>query len=138
MTLTPKEQKTGKASLVPRPCPAFRRFQYRYRFTVLQVTESWAGPELARVNEIINLGTVRTRVTPSFRVRVRVWYIHEPKLPLGGRIYMLTVGSVLTTNVSQTSLCQLSVRATIKIRLHSCLSLLLEWTTLTPPKSLHI
>ena len=31
----------------------------------------------------------------------------NPKLPLDGRIYMLTVGSVLTTNVSQISLCQL-------------------------------
>ena len=29
----------------------------------------------------------------------------NPKLPLGGRIYMLTVGSILTTSVSQTNLC---------------------------------
>ena len=41
---------------------------------------------------------------------------------------MLTVGSVLTTNVSQISLCQLLSRATHKVRLDSCLSLLLEWT----------
>ena len=32
----------------------------------------------------------------------------NPKLPLDGRIYMLTVGSVLTTNVSQINLCQLA------------------------------
>ena len=44
-------------------------------------------------------------------------------MPLDGRIYMLTVGSVLTTNVSQTSLCQLLLRATIKVRLDPCLSL---------------
>ena len=44
---------------------------------------------------------------------------------------MLTVGSVLTTNVSQISLCQLLFKATLKVRLDSCLSLLLEWTTLT-------
>ena len=30
---------------------------------------------------------------------------------------MLTVGSVLTTNVSQISLCQLLLRATLKVRL---------------------
>ena len=59
----------------------------------------------------------------------------NPKLPLDGRIYTLTVGSVLTTNVSQISLCQLLFRATLKVRLDSCLSLLLEWTTLT---ALHI
>ena len=39
-------------------------------------------------------------------------------------------GSVLTTNVSQTNLCQLLFRTTLKVRLDSCLSLLLEWTTL--------
>ena len=39
---------------------------------------------------------------------------------------------------SQTSLFQLLFRATIKVRLDSCLSLLLEWTTLTAPKWLHI
>ena len=46
---------------------------------------------------------------------------------------MLTVGSVLTTSVSQTNLyvsfC--SVATTLKVRLGSSLSLLLEWTTLT-------
>ena len=51
---------------------------------------------------------------------------------------MLTVGSVLATNVSQTNLCQLLFRATLKVRLDSCLSLLLEWTTLTAPKWMHI
>ena len=60
--------------------------------------------------------------------------IDDPKLPLGGLIYMLTVGSVLTTNLSQISLCQLLFRATLKVRLDSCLSLLLEQTTLTAPK----
>ena len=34
-----------------------------------------------------------------------------PKLPLDGCIYMLTVGSVLTTNVSQIILCQLFVQS---------------------------
>ena len=57
----------------------------------------------------------------------------NPKLVLNGRIYMLTVGSILTTNVSQIiSFC--SELATLKVRLDSCLSLLLEWTTLTAPK----
>ena len=46
----------------------------------------------------------------------------NPKLPLDGRIYTLTVGSVLTTNVFQTNLCQLLFRATLKVRLDSCLS----------------
>jgi len=53
----------------------------------------------------------------------------NPKLPLDGHIYMLTVGSVLTTCVSQTNLCQLFFRATLKVRLESSLSILLEWTT---------
>ena len=39
----------------------------------------------------------------------------NPKLPLSGRIYILTVGSVLTTNVSEISLCQLLFRATLKV-----------------------
>ena len=58
----------------------------------------------------------------------------NPKLPLNGRIYTLTVGSVLTTNVSQINLCQLLFRPTLKLGLDSCLSLLLKWTTLTAPK----
>ena len=58
----------------------------------------------------------------------------NPKLPLDGHIYTLTVGSVLTTNVSQINLCQLLFKATLKVRLDSCLSLLLEWTTLTATK----
>ena len=33
----------------------------------------------------------------------------NPKLELDGHIYMLTVGSVLTTNVFQTNLCQLLI-----------------------------
>ena len=47
------------------------------------------------------------------------------KLTLEGRIYMLTVDSILTTDVS-TNLCQLLFRATLKDRLDSCLSLLSE------------
>ena len=39
----------------------------------------------------------------------------NPKLPLDGRIYTLTLGSVLTTNVSQINLCQLLFRATLKV-----------------------
>ena len=57
----------------------------------------------------------------------------NPKLPLNGHIYTLTVGSVLTTNVSQINLCQLLFRPTLKLRLDSCLSQLLKWTTLTAP-----
>ena len=68
----------------------------------------------------------------------------NPKLPLdAGRIYTLTVGSVLTslaepdsgsarlrpTHQCITNLCQLLFRATLKVSLDSCLSLLLEWTT---------
>ena len=60
------------------------------------------------------------------------------KLALDGHIYTLTVGSVLTTNVSQTNLCWLLFTPTLKLRLESCLSLLLEWTTLTAPKRKHI
>ena len=60
----------------------------------------------------------------------------NPKLPLNGRSYMLTVGSVPTTNASQINLCHLLFKATLKVRLD--LSLLLEWTTLTAPKRMHI
>ena len=42
---------------------------------------------------------------------------------------MLIVGRVLTTNVSQIILCQLLFRATMIVRLGSCLSLLLEYLT---------
>ena len=49
----------------------------------------------------------------------------NPKLPLDGRTYTLTVGSVLTTNVSQINLCQRLFRATLKVRLDPCLSLTL-------------
>ena len=47
-----------------------------------------------------------------------LWLINifmNPKLPLDGRIYTLTLGSVLTTNVSQINLCQLLFRATLKV-----------------------
>ena len=67
-----------------------------------------------------------TRTMPPKHSAASFSYIHDPKLPLDGRIYMLTVGSVLTTNVSQISLCQLLFRATLKVRLDSCLSLLLR------------
>ena len=46
---------------------------------------------------------------------------------------MLTVSRVLTTNMGQNSLGQLLFKATLKVRLDSCLSLLLEWTTVTAP-----
>ena len=48
-----------------------------------------------------------------------------PKLPLNGRIYTLTVGRI-----------PICTRATLKVRLGSGLSLLLEWTTLSVPKGL--
>ena len=50
----------------------------------------------------------------------------NPKFPIDGRIYTLTVGSILTTNVSQTNLCWLLFRPALKIRLDSCLSRLQE------------
>ena len=62
----------------------------------------------------------------------------NPKLPLDGRIYILTLASVLSTNVSQINLCQLLFRATLKVRLDSCLSLFLELTTLTAHDILRI
>ena len=46
-------------------------------------------------------------------------------------MHAATCSTVLTTNVSQINLCQLLFRGTLKVRLDSCLSLLLEWTTLT-------
>ena len=42
--------------------------------------------------------------------------------------------SIPTFNVSQINLCQLLLRATLKVRPGSCLSLLLEWTILTASK----
>ena len=60
------------------------------------------------------------------------------KLPLNGRIYKLTIGRVLTTNVLQINLGQLLFKSTLKVRLCSHLSLLLKWTTLAAPKSLPI
>ena len=39
-----------------------------------------------------------------------------------GHVYMLTVGMVLTTNVSQINLCQLCLRAILNVRLGLCLS----------------
>ena len=37
------------------------------------------------------------------------------KLPLNGHSYMLPVGSILTTNVFQTNLCQLLFIASLKV-----------------------
>ena len=82
-------------------------------------------------------GCICTPLTPPKSATGFWWLINifiHPKLPLDGRMYTLTLGSVLTTNVSQINLCQLLFRATLKVRLDSCLSLLLEWTTLTAPK----
>ena len=50
----------------------------------------------------------------------------NPKLPLDGHIYTLTVGRVLNTNVFQISLGKLLLRATLKVRLGSCLSTALK------------
>ena len=60
-----------------------------------------------------------------------------PKLPLNGCIYILTTGTVLNTNVFQINLGKLLFRATLKVRLGSCLSLLSKWTTWTAPKLMH-
>ena len=46
----------------------------------------------------------------------------NPKLPLDGRIYILTVGRVLNTIVFQINLGRLLFRATLKVRLGSSLS----------------
>ena len=54
-------------------------------------------------------------------------------MPLNGHIYKLTVSRVLATNVSQINLGKLLFRATLKVRLGSCLSLLLKWTPWTAP-----
>ena len=51
---------------------------------------------------------------------------------------MLTVGRLLTTNVSQINLGLFLFRATLKVRLGSHLSLHLKWTTWTAPNSIHI
>ena len=53
----------------------------------------------------------------------------NPKLPLNGCIYMLTVGRVLNTNMFQINLGQLLSRTTLKVRLCSHLLMLLKWTT---------
>ena len=51
---------------------------------------------------------------------------------------MLTVGRLLTTNVSQINLGLFLFRATLKVRLGWCLSLHLKWTTWTAPNTIHI
>ena len=62
----------------------------------------------------------------------------NPKLTLKGCVYTLTVGRVLNTNVFQINLGKVLLRATLKVRLGSCLSLLSKWTTWTAPKLIHI
>ena len=57
----------------------------------------------------------------------------NPKLLLAGCIYTLTAGTVLKTNVFQINLGKLLFRATLKVRLGSCLSLLSKRTTWTAP-----
>jgi len=49
-------------------------------------------------------------------VLVAHWYIHDPKLPLDGRMYTLNAGRVLSTNVFQINLGELLFRATLKVR----------------------
>ena len=81
-----------------------------------------------------------TGVSPSFRVGVSFRVILlclilklgfsssliNPKLPLDKRIYTLTAGRVLNTNMFQINLGKLLFRATFKVRLGSCLSTALE------------
>ena len=54
----------------------------------------------------------------------------NPKLTLDGRIYMLTAGKVLNTNVFQINLGKFLFRATLKVRQSSCLSTALEMDNL--------
>ena len=54
----------------------------------------------------------------------------NPKLPLNGHIYTLTVGRVLNTNVFLINLGELLFRATLKVRLDSCLSTALKMDNL--------
>ena len=54
----------------------------------------------------------------------------NPKLPLDGRIYTLTVGRVLNTIVFQINLGSLLFRATLKATLGSCLSTALKMDNL--------
>ena len=53
----------------------------------------------------------------------------NPKLPLDGRIYTLTAGR-LNTNVFQINVGKLLFRATLNVRLGSCLSTALEMDNL--------
>jgi len=52
------------------------------------------------------------------------------KLPLIAHIYTLTAGRVLDTNAFQINLGKLLLRATLKVRLGSCLSTALEMDNL--------
>ena len=54
----------------------------------------------------------------------------NPKLPLDGRIYTLTVGRVLNIIVFQINLDQLLFTATLRVRLGSCLSTALKMDNL--------
>jgi len=54
----------------------------------------------------------------------------NPKFSLNGRIYTLTVGRILNTNVFQINLGELLFRANLKVRLGSCLSTALKMDNL--------
>ena len=54
----------------------------------------------------------------------------NPKLPLNGRIYALTVGRVLNIIVFQINLGKLLFTATLRVRLGSCLSTALKMDNL--------
>jgi len=92
-------------------------------------------PNIFKVDKNIIHGLV----TPT--VRVRAWfrevvlYIGHFSgsliLPLNGYMYMLAVYYVRSTNMSQINVCQQLFRAVHRVRLNTCLSLLLKWTTLT-------
>ena len=58
----------------------------------------------------------------------------KPKFLLSGHIYTLTVGWVLTTILFLINLGQPLFRATFKVILGSCLSLLLKWATRWPAR----
>ena len=54
----------------------------------------------------------------------------NPKLPLNGHMYTLTVGRVLNTIVFQINLGKFLFRATLRVRLGSCLSTVLKMDNL--------
>ena len=54
----------------------------------------------------------------------------SPKQSLDGRIYTVTAGRILNTNAFQINLGKLLFRATLKVRLGSCLSTALKMDNL--------